>query len=358
LKTREELAGLYRELHEQPVLSVYIDASERDPAERANWRRTLERQLGEVRRSLADSDDRAAFDAAVDHVQGALENQGAISGRGWAGFATADGMVYGEALPTTLPALVRWERGIVVAPYLRALKQTRPVAAGLVDRRRARVFRFQHGEIQEVGGLTAETIEEVPPSTSKRAAVSSGVRGSTATDLAQRSADVAADRLRRRAEEALIGAAGGDGILVVGGIIEAATPLASALEVAAPGRVQIRPGLHLEMTPAELKEELRTAASDITGRLQGRILDAVLDQARAGGRACLGKEDTLKALDERRVDTLLLSRHLASEHPDLADRCVGAAFEQGAEVEELAGAPGERLDTEAGGIAARLRYRM
>jgi hypothetical protein len=357
LKTREELAGLYRELHEQPVLSTYIDASERDPAERGNWRRTLERQLGELRKSLADNAERAAFDASAQHLHAALENQGAISGRGWVGFATADGLVYGEALPVTLPALVRWERGVVVAPYLRALKQTRPVAAALVDRRRARLFRFQHGELQELNGLAAEGVEEVGAGTSKRAAVSSGIRGATATDLAQRSADVAADRLRRRAEEALLGAAGGDGLLVVGGIIEAATPLAGALETAAPGRVQVRPGLHLDMTPAELKEELRTAASDITGRLQGRVLNTVLDQARAGGRASLGKDETLKALDERRVDTLLLSRRLAGEHPDLADRCVGAAFEQGADVEELAGTAGERLDAEAGGIAARLRYR-
>jgi peptide subunit release factor 1 (eRF1) len=58
------------------------------------------------------------------------------------------------------------------------------------------------------------------------------------------------------------------------------------------------------------------------------------------------------------VDTLLLSRNFISANPDFADRCVGTAFAQGAEVAELAEDPGQRLDREAEGIAARLRFRI
>jgi peptide subunit release factor 1 (eRF1) len=83
----------------------------------------------------------------------------------------------------------------------------------------------------------------------------------------------------------------------------------------------------------------------------------VVDAAGAGGLAAFGREETLRALDEMRVDTLLLSRSFILQQPDLADRCVGAALAQDAAVEELSEEGAARLDR-GGGIGARLRYRV
>lgn len=93
-------------------------------------------------------------------------------------------------------------------------------------------------------------------------------------------------------------------------------------------------------------------------RLQGELVDGVIDQARAGGKGVLGRDETVAALREMRVDTLLLSRALLRDDPELADRCVGTALAQDAEVEEVSGPGAERLDEEGGGMGARLRYRI
>lgn len=114
--------------------------------------------------------------------------------------------------------------------------------------------------------------------------------------------------------------------------------------------------MRMDMTPAEVKEACRDAASVLRQRQQSHLLEEVVDLARSGGRGTLGKVETLRALQERRVDTLLLSRSFIQSHPDLADHLVGAAFQQGAEAEELSDGGAERLDEEGGGIAARLRY--
>ena len=46
-----------------------------------------------------------------------------------------------------------------------------------------------------------------------------------------------------------------------------------------------------------------------------------------------------------------------TDYEDLADRCVGTALAQDADIEEVSGPGAEVLDREAGGLAARLRYR-
>jgi len=49
----EKLVELQRELAETPVLSVYIDGRQHDPAGRNKWRTQLEHGLDEERRKLA-----------------------------------------------------------------------------------------------------------------------------------------------------------------------------------------------------------------------------------------------------------------------------------------------------------------
>jgi stalled ribosome rescue protein Dom34 len=121
-------------------------------------------------------------------------------------------------------------------------------------------------------------------------------------------------------------------------------------------RTAQRSSLWLDMPVAELKKEVETAASELTRSIQSALLDEVLDQARAGGRGALGREACELVLREQRVDTLLLSRNFIRTNPEYADHCVGTAFEQHADVEELSNEGAGRLDEEANGIAARLRY--
>ena len=357
---RDQFIDLYRVHREQNVLSVYVDGDGHDPAERRAWTLQLEQGLTRERARLQAEapDDVEAFDRARAKVEEQLGRFGAfLPARGWVGFATEADLAYAEELPVPMPHLVRWERGLRAAPYVRALKQDRMVVAVLVDRRKARIFTYQNGEIQERADLIADLdIDDFgDQATSKRAVMHTGARGQTGTDAANRALDVSASRLQARVAEAVRDLAGPEGFVVLGGTPEAESAVEHHLDGIS-DRVIKRRALHLAMTDPEVKAVVEEAASALSAQRQGELLNGVIDQARSGGKGSLGLSATEEALRGARVDTLLLTRALRERFPDLADHFAGTAFEQGAAVEELSGEHADRLDDEAEGVAARLRY--
>jgi hypothetical protein len=360
--TREKLVELFQDLRDRDVLSVYVDADQRDPAQRDAWRVHLEGEISRLRRGLEQvgSPGLSAFDAAWGLVAQELKSDAhaSMAKRGWVAFATPERVWYANAVPAHMPSLVAWQRGIRAAPYVRALKQERPVLVVLVGGRRARVFEHVEGSITEVEGLIADTdvgdLGDV--GMSKGSSRASGVRGETSTDQGQRLREVAAERLRKEVVNLIHERAHEDGIVVLGGTGDAVKRLMALLPRSLEGRVAQRASLHLEMSPAEVREEIRSAAGDLSEQGHLALVGNVVDAARAGGKGALGKEETMKALEGKRVDTLLLSRSFIQDHPVPADHAVGLAFSQGAYVEELSGDAGSRLDQEGHGIAARLRF--
>lgn len=361
--TREKLNELYRELRDENVLSIYLDGEGQDPAERKVWRRMLEHQVDQVRALLKEgpTEERDAFEEALSRLTERIDDFDAfVPGKGWVGFATPDQVWYTEAVPVPMPTLVRWEPGIRVAPYVRGLKQARLVAAVLLDSRRARIFRYRDGELEEPEALRADTFigDLTDMNISKRAATHSGTRGKTGTDAAQRFLEVNSERMLKQIVQVLSEMVGDDGLLVIGGTPEMVTKAAQAVPKSVSGRVAERPSMHVEMSVAEVREYVEEAATELSRRLQGDLVEEVVDAALSNGRGCLGPEETERALRERRVDTLLLGRGLIEARPDFADRCVGTAFEQHAEVEEVSGEAEDVLAEKGGGIGARLRYRI
>jgi hypothetical protein len=359
--TRQELVDLFQEMKDQDVLSVYVDAEHHDPAQRDAWRVRLDGEIAQLRKSLTqEAADTAPFDRAWAHVDEDLRarERGPGSERGWVGFASETGVRYAEGLPARMPHLVRWQRGIHAAPYIRALKQERPVTVVLVDGRRARVFEQVGGEITELKGILADLDlgDLTDTGMRKGSARATGVRGETSTDQAQRLLEVAADRMHKGLADLVDQRAGQDGLVVLGGPSESARKLAALLPHRLEGRVAERASLHLGMSAAEVREETRAAAGDLSEGAHKVLVAGVVDAARAGGKGALGLEGTMLALEESRVDALLLSRTFIRAHPGMADLAVGLAFVQSADVEEVSGAAGAALDHEAHGIAARLRY--
>lgn len=361
--THDRLVKLYRDLDDQDVLSIYVDGDQHDPAQRDAWRTRLDAAVAATRRSLsADGNGRSeGFEQAWVHVARELRPLGDafLPHRGWVAFATSGGLRHAEGLTAAMPDLVRWERGIRVAPYVRALKQERPVYVAVVDSRRARLFEHVEGDLHEMEGLRADTFvgDLTDVGVRKRASRTSGQRGETSSDHAQRILDVASDRMLKSVIAALEERAGAQGVLVLGGTPEMVHRLATALPRRFADRVEERPALHFDMTVPEVRQEVRSAAGDLRERTHLRLVQELADAARSGGNGSLGAEDTEIALREGRVDTLLLSRDFIQSQPDYADQCVGTAFAQGADVEEVSGEAGEQLDREGGGVVARLRFR-
>lgn len=357
---RAELVRLYRELRDQRVLSVYLDVDQHDPAQRSVWRTRLDSQLAsEARRIANGGSEKADFQAASGHLQGVLQEEGFIRGRGWVGFATPEGLVHHEALPVPMPNLVRWEDGIRAGPYIRGLKRLRPIAVVIADRRRARLFDLVGGELTEQEALQAEhDLTDLPEPGVRRGGGRTGVRGETASDQARRVLEESAERMWKGAVERLTELAGHDGFVVVGGTPEAVARIEPLLPARLAERSQPAPSLHLDMSKSEVREAVSGMAGALNQRYQEELVHEVVDQARSGGKGVLGRDATVLALREMRVDTLLLSRSVLRDDPELADHSVGAALAQDAEVEEVSGPGSDRLDFEGGGMGARLRYRI
>lgn len=358
----DELVELYRTHRHTPVLSIYLDGGAKDFAERKVWRKHLDHALAEAASNLeAGSENTTAFNAARAALEAELATfPNFLPDRGWVGFASTGGVLHSGGVRVPMPNLVRWEDGIRVAPYVRALKQERLVVAALVDSRRARLFEYREGVLHESESLVADTylgdLSDV--NQSKRPSVHTGSRGQTATDAAQVQLEVGAERLFKRVGERLVDRMGKNGHLVLGGSIEAVRHITDHLPNHLRSRAIDQSTLRVEMSDAELRDAVELAASHLNQGLQEHAIVEVIDMARSGGKGALGAEPVAVALREARVDTLFLSRGFIKANPDYADHLVGAAFEKHAEVEELSVMGASRLDREGDGVAARLRFTL
>lgn len=357
--THDQLMAFCRKFQDERVLSVYLNADQRDPAQRTRWKTMLSQQLDAIRRGLP-GDERNAFEEAVERVRAELDGfETFLPKRGFVAFATSGGLHYAETLPVAMPDLARWEPGIRAAPYIRALGRRRPLVLLLVDARRARLFCYQDGTLKESGGFQADTFvgDLSDAHTGKRPTTRSGVRGQTSSDAAQRYLEVSWDHMVKAAMDDAVRRAGHQGFLVVGGTPERVSAAAALAPKGMDGRIRESPSLYVDIKDPELRPALEEIAMDMTNRYRSALLARLKDQARAGGRACLGREETERALSELRVDTLLISRTLVEHEPDYADRVVGMAFLGGADVEELEAGAGDELQRDGDGLAARLRFR-
>ena len=157
--TSVELHRLVQELAGTRVLSVYLDTRVTDPAMRHAWRPTLLTDLREARASITEDGERDDFDRAAVLLEEAAPAPGGVWGApGWVAFVTAEGRRHVADLLVQPSPLVTWRDGPVVSPYLRALKQQRPVVVALVESRAARLYRYAWGELEELSA----PLEEVP----------------------------------------------------------------------------------------------------------------------------------------------------------------------------------------------------
>lgn len=355
----EQLADLYKRHRKDCVLSIYLDADQHDFAERGKWRIALKTAVSEQREKATDA---KRFDRALEHLRGTLdESDGSfLSGRGWVGFATVDELLHSESLPVPMPNLVRWEDGLRVAPYARALKQARPVVAVVIDSRRARILRYRMGRLAQKDYLEADTYlgDLTDVHVAKVASTHSGIRGKTGSDAAQNFLDVERGRLVGRVAEEVRQEVGTDGLLILGGSERTVDALENELGDFAADRRRKRSSLNFDMSDAALQQEVEAVASEISDALQLDLLERLVGEARSGGDACLGEEETERALAEGRVGTLLIADSFRRRNPDRADHFEGAAFEHGATVVEVGRAVGDELDREGGGVGALLRYRI
>lgn len=356
---RERLTRLHRDLRDEPVLTVYLDTDQHDPAQRGVWRTRLDRACAELGRELeATGKDTAPFLAALQGLEASLPEDGLLPGDGWVAFASPEKVQYADGVPFSVQNLVLWDIGPHLAPYFRGLKQLRPAILLVADRRHARFIRYQEGILTEEPALVAfADLGDVSDSgMRKRAARSTGVRGATSRDLANRFLEVEAERLHHEAVEQVKEMAGKEGLILLGGPTETTARLQNLLPRELLARTRIVPGVSVEEEVPRMRPHIREAVTELSRSLQETLLEEVLSEALGNGKGKTGTRDSRKALRENRADLLLVSSGLLQREHELADQLVGAALDQGADVEVLVGNAAARLDEVGEGLAVRLRY--
>jgi hypothetical protein len=260
-----------------------------------------------------------------------------------------------EQLAVPMPTLAVWRTGICMAPYIRALKQTRPVIVALLDARRARVWRYVAGTLWPPEEIHAHAVTEAPShmGDAPRLGFHSGTRGMAAHDAAQRSLAQGTERMIADAARRAISLAGQDGWLIAGGIPEVSAKLIHALRNVAPRRVLLLKSLDVHSSEAQVTAAAEDGASQLRDQTDLRHVSEIAGDA--DGKATLGLTATLEALGQSRVRLLFVTQAFIEQHLSEAEDAVRAAIAQNAQVEHVSRTVADRLD-ELGGIGALLRY--
>ena len=358
--TFKDLVAHEHALREMTVLSVYVDGANSDPATRDRWSVDLRHSFTDIESWLNGSphSEREAFAAcremALKELNALPPNTGA---RGWIGFFTADGPAYVGTLPVPVQTMAAWSTGACVAPCIRALKENRPVMVAVVDHTRARIFRYVEGEVVLVESVERKLIADQPYHMGRppRAGFSSGTRGRSGTDAAQREERSATNHMLAEAASR-IGVLAHDGAwIVIGGIPDVATAALRQLAPNAAARAMRAEHLDVHATEAQVAECARDSASQLRDADDLKRIEGAVSAAMTDGAGVIGVVDTLKALAMAQVRELFITQKFLENHAADANDAVRRAMDEGAVVEHVSGNAAVRLD-ELGGVAARLRY--
>ncbi|HET7632472.1 MAG TPA: hypothetical protein VFK16_09170 [Gemmatimonadaceae bacterium] len=360
MRTPAELTGFLRELGATKVLTVYYPARVTDPAQRHAWRAALGTALRSARQGIADSAEQAEFDRAVAYLDDPWPPIDGVWGtRGWVAFLTADGARYASSLPVAPPTLVVWRLGPVITPYLRALKQHRPVFVALVDSRSAQFYRYADDALTPLPDLALAVPDDEPGSPERpaaRGASHATPRGKIDTEGRTRRKRAAFDRMAGAMTARLTDLAGDDGWILIGGTPEWARRAGEAMPAPYAGRVMVSTTLDHGTDEAGIAEAAKHAASQLRAA-QGLILvQDVFERSGAGGHGAYGVPAVQRAVHAGAVNLLFASPRFLNEPSFDVEALVRSAMARGAEVEVMSGDAAAELDRRADGVAARLRY--
>lgn len=360
-----ELAGYRSE--RGPVTSCYLEVDGGRSVRHTDLDRSLERLVRSARDRFGGAVPLAADLAAMqDHVRG-MDRSGV---RGLAMFSCSPDRWW-RVLP--LPVPVRDQVVVQAAPAVaqleHALEDHCRFGVLLVDRQRARVFVYEMGELVE----STEVLDALPRGEDDDHSYTRE-RGQ-----AHLSAVVAAHlRTAARAVFTVFQQQGFER-LILGVPDELASELDAVLHPYVRSRVEARCSIPVGATDGQIRAAAHEVEAEVERRKEDEAVRSLRELVGAGGRAAAGLDDTLRALGERRVATLLVSSgHSApgwhcpgcdtlgrvgrscrscgapmDAVPDVVEQAVDDALTSGCRVEVCLG--NADLDV-LGGIGALLRY--
>ena len=357
MKSTKDLDDLRAQLSDAIVLTVYIAAEEHDPAQRTRWRKRLDSNLDAIESTLdavALESFRAARELLIEELRGF---GGFLPAKGWVGFVTPLAVWHASLLPVPMPDMARWRRGPVLSPYLRAMKQNRQVMLALVDGRRARTMRYYQGHLTDLSEHRAhEFIEDLNDTNmAKRAVSHSGVRGETATDVAERILRRERDKLLEFVATRLLSLPD-DTLIILAGPTAAVSALRNRIEPRLEERTIIDKTMHMNMSLAEILGVLEPILSEHSRESQELAIAAVIDHAGPDGKSTLGLAETRSACEYGQVDQLFMTQQFIAQHEEQAEELIACTLEHNGAIDLISDTAADRLDEIGGGVGARLRF--
>jgi peptide subunit release factor 1 (eRF1) len=292
------------------VTSCYLDVDGRRHPRHSDYETHLERLVREAREKAVGFGPEAvrSVGADIDRITGWVRGGFDRSHvKGLAFFAcSADGFF--EVVESPLPV----SNGIVVnhTPHVRPLEAILQAyerfAVLLVDRQRARLFRFELGECTE----QAEVFDAVPRGVDQAGHPAQGSRGAKV----QRHSDEVAHRHLKHAAEVTFAELQERPVdrVVLGGPNEVVAELEGLLHPWIRERVADRLAISTTAGSDEVCQAARAVEAAVTRRTEAALVDRLRD-AIGTGTGVGGLEATLAAMVERRVDMLLVSDGYATE---------------------------------------------
>jgi peptide chain release factor subunit 1 len=356
------------------VLSLYLDldpAQFATPPARATAVRSL---LDEAERRLRDPDalahqDRTDLQASLQRAAALLERDLPTDGaQAVAVFASNAASLFEVlALPRPVPSRVAIGRSPLVGPLARLERHERWCVA-LVSRRDARIFRGSPESLREVEQIHDVVFGQHDQGGWSQARYQRGIEKEK-DDHLKNTAEALMKHFKRRPFERLI----------LGGPREVVADFESKLHGYLSGRVAGRIEVDVDTaTPEKVLQKTQPLFESIEEEREA----AALDRLGEGGRAALNLGEVLQALNERRVECLLLDERFAApgtacpecgwlgpggertcpvdgreleQLDDLTEAAIELTLQQSAEILAVRRRR-EEFEERAGGIAALLRF--
>lgn len=365
--TDRDLRDLLAFQARHPVLSVYLNT---DPSERSTEEMRL--HLRAMLKAAAVPE----FDRQV--VEEYFEHDFPWSGRGAAVFSCQEeGFFRAFSLAVPLPNGVHLGQRPFVKPLANALDNYGGYGVVLIDKQRARLFYFHLGELQEQVGVEGEEVRRTKRGGGSQA---TGRRGGVAG--LTRSADETVERNMRDAADQAVHFFEKFRVrrILIGGTDSNVALFRACLPKAWQSLVVGTFPIEMTASHAEVLDKALAVGQQAERQREERLAQQVITAAAKGQNGVIRLADTLKAIHQGRVQTLLISEgyhapgyrctgcgYLAVDRlpacpfcgreftpiPDAVDLAVQQVMSQGGEVEVLHNVPA--LES-AGRIGALLRY--
>ena len=292
--TVRSLAGFKGEVG--PVVSLYLDVDGRRYVRPRDYEAQLEALLRQAAgRVNGDAATVGQLQRIESFVKGGLDRSRT---RGLAIFSCRSPELW-EVIP--LPVPVRNQLVVNATPHVRQLESVldeyEPFAVLLADKQRARLFVFELGELVE----KSELFDQLPRHEDDRGDRDRDqLRGHAAEAAHQhlkRAAHVAFEMLKAQPFEHLI----------VGAPEEIAKELEREMHSYLRDRIRARLSIPVGATEATVRQAALEVEQQVERAKEARLVQRLRDAVGAKSGGVAGLADTVGALTERRVDTLLVS---------------------------------------------------